>query len=132
MQRFPKNVRQMLQVSTAELDETALLTDKMVDVDRDEVSAISQQCPSIAEPKPSNFESGSMLKMFKKFPLEPSELRKRFDDQQNNRSRLRSYSRSRAAGRSSSVNRDFYWDHRRFGVNSKKFVDPCKYKDEKN
>ena len=130
MQRLPKNVRQVLQVSTATLTEMAQLADKIVEVEKGQLSEVSTYTPSINDQLMSNPSESNIMEVFKKFTAELSELRKRFDSQQGNRSRSHSRGRSRASSRVSSVNHDFCWYHNRFGADARKCVQPCKWKGE--
>lgn len=130
LQRLPKNVQQVLQVSTAKLDELALLADKMMDVDRSEISEVKRIQPQSTV---NSVSSGNDVSdVLQKLTLEIGELRKSFENRGHNR--FRSRSRSRPPSRSNSPRRqeyEFCWYHYKFGKEAKKCRDPCKWK-EKN
>ena len=96
----------------------------MVEVNKTEIMEVKiKQTPTFDEqPKANTSETGTIVEMLQKFSFELSELRKRFDNQQDGyRSRSRSRPRSRTYSRSSSTaNPHLCWYHNEFGAEAKK------------
>lgn len=111
LQRMPVNIRTVLAVSNAKLDELAAMADKMIDVAGPQVAATQQAAPTSVQDLEAQIAAlSSQLRRLEANP---------------NRGRSRSPSRRRSASQSSS--QEICWYHRKFRDAAQQCRSPCQY-----
>ena len=134
--RLPKSVQTVLQISSANIEELANLADKIMDIEQSSMAEIQRVHPttgasggnipqSDTNATADNNMLSQLFSLIRDLKVEVSELR----NQSETRGRSQSRRSSPTRARSSSGRRqyDLCWYHWKFGAESKKCRQPCKF-----
>lgn len=123
LQRLPSHVQQILAVAPDDLDQRAILADKVSEVNTQQIAAVSTPSPDIPDSS-----SQELLQAIASI----SQRLDAIEFQNGGRSSRRSSSRQRFSSRQPDTSPALCWYHKKFGSQAKKCTQPCTWSEAPN
>lgn len=130
LQRMPANVRAVLAISDGSLPKLAEMADKMIDSSNSNIAAVTVSSKdqatvnSTCTTPTTSTQSAELASLKEEIEVLTAEIRRLKSGP--NRSRSRSFSRSRSS------NDSICWYHRKYGGKAERCREPCSYRHAKN